>query len=319
MTAIRPELLEILCSPGDHLPLTDAGDRLTGPDRRGRAFPVVDGIPVFVDPATLDSEKLSLHRFYESYGWRRDHSTRLYKSHARFGFGSPAMLTHRRLSNLAQKRWFDPRGRYFLDCASGAIPAEEYLEYSAGYDFHVCADLTLSALAGAREKLRDRGLYVNCDATVLPFQDGVFDAILCSHTLYHIPADQQQSCVREFARVLKPGRKCIIYYNVGQHSLIGRAGRPLVWLKRATTRLRKHPPIYSHHYPREWFEQFRPLFRSIEFHVYRLLPNQVMKYAFPNAPGINTLGRACAQRLHQFESADRMLGAAQYLTVVMTR
>jgi SAM-dependent methyltransferase len=179
----------------------------------------------------------------------------------------------------------------------------------------VSAPLRLGGRRPAAPTPPPPGLYVNCDATSLPFKDATFDAILCSHTLYHIPGDQQEACVREFLRVLKPGCRCVIYYNVGEHSLIGKTLRPLVWLKRWTARFRRHPRIYSYHHPRQWFERFG----RVDFHVYRLLPNQVVKYAFPDAPVLNAVGRTFVRGMHRLEQADRMLRGAQYLTIVLTR
>jgi len=44
------------------------------------------------------------------------------------------------------------------------------------------------------------------DAQTLPFKDGVFDAIIANHMLYHVP--DVPSALREFRRVLVPGGAC---------------------------------------------------------------------------------------------------------------
>jgi len=322
--SVRPELLEILADPATKEPLIDRGTELFNPVN-GMSFTVDDGIPVFVDAAALGAEKGVLHNFYENFGWRRGEGD-LYNSPATFGFRSPTLVRHRRESNAAQARWFARGGRYFLDCASGAIPAEEYLEYSRGYGFHVCVDLTLSAVRGAREKLGERGLYVNADGTSLPFRDDAFDDILCSHTLYHMPRDEQARALLEFHRVLKPGGRLVVFYNVGRHSMFGLALAPYFWLKdwlkslRAVLRRRRGlPAMYSHHYSAGWFRGFAPPFGGVDIHVYRLLPNQLMKYLLPDTPIANAIGVRVLRRLRRLEDRDAMLGRSQYITVVFTK
>ena len=44
------------------------------------------------------------------------------------------------------------------------------------------------------------------DAQTLPFKDGVFDAIIANHMLYHVP--DVPAALREFRRVLVPGGAC---------------------------------------------------------------------------------------------------------------
>jgi ubiquinone/menaquinone biosynthesis C-methylase UbiE len=206
-----------------------------------------------------------------------------------------------------------------LDCASGAIPAKEYLDYSVNYAFHVCVDLTLAALQGARQRLGARGLYVNADGTWLPFKSNVFDAILCSHTLYHVPRDEQRSMLLEFHRVLRPGARCVVYYNLGEHSLVGRMLRPLLRVKRWRDRNLVQHKMYSHHHPLTWFEQFLGIYRSVDFHVYRLLPNQVFKYLFPSNWIFDGLGNLVIPRLRKLESQPGLVRHAQYVTVVLQK
>jgi SAM-dependent methyltransferase/uncharacterized protein YbaR (Trm112 family) len=322
--SVRPELLEILADPETKAPLVERDGALVNP-ASGASFAVDDGVPVFVDAGRLGREKAVLHEFYEHFGWRRGQDG-MYNSPATFGFRSPTLVRHRRESNAAQARWFTGGGRYFLDCASGAIPAEEYLGFSRGYAFHVCVDLTLSALRGAREKLGSRGLYVNADGTRLPFRDGVFDDILCSHTLYHMPRDEQARALGEFHRVLRPGRRLVVFYNVGRHSMIGRALAPWFWardaLKSFRGRVRRRaeaPPIYSHHYDAAWFWSFVPPFSALELHVYRLLPNQVMQYLLPDIRLCNAIGDRVLRRLRALEERDAHLERAQYVTAVFTK
>ncbi len=53
-----------------------------------------------------------------------------------------------------------------------------------------------------------REVNVVMDLTQLAFPDDVFDLVMCSHVLEHIPRDRQAMC--EIRRVLKPGGRAIL-------------------------------------------------------------------------------------------------------------
>ncbi len=312
-------LLNIVAEPDSHDDLRVQGESLVAV-KSAKSYPVVAGIPVFIDADQLEDDKAILHRFYQEYGWEKNNRGQ-YKTRLAFGFGSPTLQEHRRQINQEQARHFPPSGDYFLDCASGAVAVDEYLEYSRGYRYHVCVDLTLSALRGARERLGDRGLYVNADATRLPFKSNTFSAALCSHTLYHVPEMQQAKVLEEFHRVLAPGGVCVVFYNVGKYSAVGKLIRPYLELRNRRRRKRydDSPEIYSHHYPAAWFDSFSGLFSSVELHPYQFLPNQVMKYFFPAGAITDRLGAAFSRAVRTAEHDDRLVAQAQYVTAVLRK
>jgi SAM-dependent methyltransferase len=76
----------------------------------------------------------------------------------------------------------------------------------------VCVDGSEAAV----EQAAERGLDVQlADARALPFPDGSFDVVTCSHMLYHLPDPDQ--ALAEFVRVLRPGGRFAGIYNAPEH------------------------------------------------------------------------------------------------------
>lgn len=70
--------------------------------------------------------------------------------------------------------------------------------------FAVGLDYDADELRRARERIGAHRIdLVVGDASRLPFRDGVFDALICTETLEHLPDDA--GAVREIARLLRPG------------------------------------------------------------------------------------------------------------------
>jgi SAM-dependent methyltransferase len=59
------------------------------------------------------------------------------------------------------------------------------------------------------------GVDVRVDITDMPFPDGAFDAILCSHVLEHV--EQDRAAMSELARVLSPGGWLLVLVPLDVH------------------------------------------------------------------------------------------------------
>ncbi|MBF0141043.1 MAG: methyltransferase domain-containing protein [Magnetococcales bacterium] len=58
--------------------------------------------------------------------------------------------------------------------------------------------------------LHDQARVVLGNASSLPFPDRFFDLVLCSEVLEHLPEPEDQACLTEMTRVLKPGGRLLI-------------------------------------------------------------------------------------------------------------
>lgn len=167
--------------------------------------------------AQMDAAKQQLQDFYNEVGWQKD------ESHFVDAVDSEDLRgvseEYRNRCHDRVKRHLHPSGKYLLDVASGPIQYDAYLRYSEDYQYRVCADISLKGLKEAQKKLKDRGLYVLCDMTHLPFDSNALDGIVSLHTIYHIPKDQQLKAFSEIYRVLQPGRSMVVVYSWGNRSL----------------------------------------------------------------------------------------------------
>lgn len=70
-------------------------------------------------------------------------------------------------------------------------------------------DFSRKQLGLAAENVPDASL-VKGDMTRLPVYDGVFDAVTAYHSLIHIPLEDHQTVIDEFARVLRPDGQLLL-------------------------------------------------------------------------------------------------------------
>jgi SAM-dependent methyltransferase len=162
----------------------------------GHRFPIVHGIPVFVDEATLAEDPqyagqrayfdLEFRR-YERYrlpNWRLAYLDRLQDAGLLAGSTAPLLDVG-----------VGGSGYTVIEAARRGRPA-------------IGCDLSLEGLQVAREFARregvlDRTLWVCCSAERLPLASGSVGDALAIAVLEHVPDDD--AALRELARVLRPG------------------------------------------------------------------------------------------------------------------
>lgn len=155
-----------------------------------------------------ENTKQQVREFYDQIGWSQA-GDGLYQN-ARYEDLRPVAQEYIHKCHLRVKRHLDPQGDLFLDAGSGPVQWPEYLTYSENYRYRVCADLSITALRGARQRLGDKGLYVVMDIACLPFKTGAFDGIVSLHTIHHLPPQYHKTAYVELVRVLKPGHRAVV-------------------------------------------------------------------------------------------------------------
>lgn len=176
-----------------------------------------------------NADTLAVMSFYDRIGWTEAASGVFVDADINEDFRDVSS-DYVKLCHLRVNDHLPQSGKYIVDVASGPIQYPEYLTYSENFDWRVCCDVSFEALRLARAKLGDRGLYVQCDITRLPFKTGSVDAVISLHTIYHVPADDQPKAFRELQRITRGGGRAVVVYSWGDHAW---AMRVLAWLGRA--------------------------------------------------------------------------------------
>ncbi len=157
-----------------------------------------------------------VRRFYDSVGWQRI-GPGLFQN-ATYEDLRPVSQEYIRRCHRRVARHLAPKGTYLLDAGSGPIQYPEYLEYSAGYRYRVCLDLSSLALQEARLRIGIHGLYVIGDIAYLPFPSDKLDGVVSLHTIHHLAPGEQPRAFEELARVLRPGAAAVAVYSWGRHA-----------------------------------------------------------------------------------------------------
>ncbi len=176
-----------------------------------------------------ENTKQQVREFYDRIGWSQI-GEGIYQN-ARYEDLRPVSREYIHRCHLRVTRHIAPSGDLFLDAGSGPVQYPEYLSYSEGYRRRVCADISITALREARQRLGDRGLYVVADVANLPFGNDAFDAVVSLHTIHHLPSSEHRRAYQELHRVLKPGRTMVVV-NGWQDPLLMRLTEPLIRLAR---------------------------------------------------------------------------------------
>jgi SAM-dependent methyltransferase len=152
--------------------------------------------------------KQQVREFYDQVGWQQIDEG-LYQN-AHYEDLRPVSREYIHRCHQRVGRHLRPEGRFLLDAGSGPIQYPEYLEYSRGYQFRVCADISMVALLEARRRIGSHGLFVVSDIARLPFKPGIFEGAVSLHTIHHLPEEEHLTAYQEIHRVLADGCTAVI-------------------------------------------------------------------------------------------------------------
>jgi SAM-dependent methyltransferase len=161
--------------------------------------------------------KRQVGEFYNQVGWQ-EVSDGVYQN-AHYEDLRPISCEYIHNCHLRLCRHLAPTGKYLLDAGSGPIQYPEYLEYSKGYTYRVCADISIGGLQEARKRIGAHGLFVVCDIANLPFKADAFDGVVSLHTIHHLPNDEHARAYDELFRVLAPAHSAAIVNGWGSAPL----------------------------------------------------------------------------------------------------
>jgi len=161
----------------------------------GHRYPIVDGIPVFVDDAAVEANA--------QYSAQRSYFDAEFGTYGRYALENwrIAYLDRLRAANVLES------GEPLLDVGVGGSGYTVIEAARAGVPAVGC-DLSLAGLRSARrfaaeQGVLDRTLWVCTSAERLPLESESFASALAIAVLEHVPDDA--AAWRELARVLRPG------------------------------------------------------------------------------------------------------------------
>ncbi len=152
--------------------------------------------------------KQKVREFYDEIGWSKESSG--YYQNARYEDLRPVSAEYIHKCHLRVTPYFSNGGRFILDVGCGPIQYPEYLTYSEKFYKRVCADISLTALKEARNRIGDKGFYVVCDAANLPFRSECMDGMVSLHTFHHLDINEQKKAWEETYRVMNNNAAAVV-------------------------------------------------------------------------------------------------------------
>lgn len=171
--------------------------------------------------------KRQVREFYNQVGWQ-EVGEGVYQN-AHYEDLRPISREYIHRCHLRVALHLKPSGCLMLDAGSGPIQYPEYLEYSKGYQYRVCADISIVALKEARKRIGDRGLFVVADIANLPFATECFDGVVSLHTIHHLPIEEHKQAYEGLYRVLAPGCSAVVVNGWDSSTLTNLLNLPVHW------------------------------------------------------------------------------------------
>lgn len=175
----------------------------------------------------MSDVKNEVRQFYDQIGWQLVDED-IYQN-ARYEDLRPVSQEYINRCHMRVMNFIGTKGQYFLDAGSGPIQYPQYLHYSRNHRYRVCADVSITALKQARQRIGDHGLFVVADISNLPFLSNLFDSAVCLHTIHHLPSSEHLHAYSELHRVIATRRAAVVVQS-WSHSPLMRICEPAVRL-----------------------------------------------------------------------------------------
>jgi ubiquinone/menaquinone biosynthesis C-methylase UbiE/uncharacterized protein YbaR (Trm112 family) len=224
-------------------------------------------------------DKARVFQYYNQISYNTKNGLKLYEDSARWVDFREITSEYIRNSFTRAGKYLRPSGKYLLDIASGPIGLKEYVDLSNHYEVRICADISVNALIQARYNYRQRqGVFICADITNIPLKDNICDAVLCQHTLYHIPKNEQKTAVNEMYRVTAKGSPVVIVYSLFYHSWFMNITLLPLQLYRIARHLagkmyvrlfQSKPRLYFYPHSLRWFKKSFSFSHQMTFHCWR--------------------------------------------------
>lgn len=229
------------------------------------------------DKMVFDKERV--FKYYNEITYDIKNGKKIYKDSPKWVDFRDVASKYIRNSFTKAKKYLNPSGKYLLDIASGPIGFKEYLDLSENFEYRICADISVNALIQAKLNYSPKkGIYICADITNIPLQENSCDSVLCQHTLYHIPKNEQKNAVNEMYRVTKPKSNIAIVYSLFYHSMflnitlfpiqIYRVARHIAG-KIYVRLFNSKPRLFFYPHSLRWFKKSFEFGRDIEFYCWR--------------------------------------------------
>jgi len=242
------------------------------------------------DKMTFDKERV--FKYYNEISYKTKNSLKIYTDSSKWVDYREVTEEYLKNSFTKAKHYINPKGQYLLDIASGPIGFKEYVDLSENYEFRICADISINALIQAKQNYsHKKGIYICADITNIPLNKNSCDSVLCQHTLYHIPKNEQKTAVNEMYRVAKSNSKIAIVYSLFYHSWFMNFCLMPVQLYRIArhfmgklyVRLFKSKPrLYFYPHSLGWFKRNFEFSKNIEFYCWRSTNNYFLNLYIHN-------------------------------------
>ena len=229
------------------------------------------------DKMAFDKERV--FNYYNEINYQTKNGLKIYEDSPKWVDFREVTSDYIHNSFTKAKQYLNPDGKYFLDIASGPIGLQEYVDLSQNYEIRICVDISVNALIQAKFNYSHKpGIFICGDITNIPLQSNFCDAVLCQHTLYHIPKNEQKTAVNELYRVARPNSKIAIVYSWFYHSWFMNISLAPVQIYRLVRHLagklyvrlfKSKPRLYFYPHSPSWFKREFEFSKNIEFYCWR--------------------------------------------------